>query len=154
MSKKRVLFLCTGNSARSQMAEGLVDSFLGGTWEAFSAGTRPAGHVHPLAIQAMAELGIDISTYRTKSVDEFGQAQFDVVITLCDEAARNGPAWLGQGHVTHMGFPDPAMAEGRAEERLQAFREVRDAIRQQVLAYLEGPIDTGLEVRLDATGIF
>jgi len=154
MSRKRVLFLCTGNSARSQMAEGLVKSFLGDTWEAFSAGTRPAEHVHPFAIRAMAELGIDISTHRTKSVDEFGQAQFDVVITLCDEAARNCPAWLGQGHVTHMGFPDPAMAEGRAEERLQAFREVRDAIRQQVLAYLEGPIDTGLEVRLDATGIF
>jgi len=154
MSRKRVLLICTGNSARSQMAEGLVNRFLGDTWEAFSAGIRPAERVNPLAIQAMAELGIDISAHRPKSLDEFRQAAFDVVVTVCDQAARNCPAWLGQGHVTHMGFPDPATAEGSAEERLQVFREVRDAIRRQVLAYLERPIDTGLEVRLDATGSF
>jgi len=153
MSKKRVLLICTGNSARSQMAEGLVNHLLGGTWEAFSAGIRPAERVNPLAIQAMAELGVDISAHRPKSIDEFRQAAFDVVITVCDQAARNCPAWLGQGHVTHMGFPDPAMAQGSDEERLQVFREVRDAIRRQVLDFLVRPIDTGLEVHFDATGV-
>ena len=153
MSRRRVLFICTGNSARSQMAEGLVNHFLGDTWEAFSAGIRPAERVNPLAVRVMGELGIDISTHRTKSVDEFRQAAFDVVVTVCDDAARNCPAWLGQGHVTHMGFPDPATADGSDEERLQVFREVRDAICRQVLEYLQRPIDEGLEVHFDATGI-
>ena len=153
MSRKRVLFICTGNSARSQMAEGLVNHFLGDTWEAFSAGIRPAERVNPMAIQVMAELGIDISAHRPKSLDGFRQAAFDVVVTVCDHAARNCPAWLGQGRVTHMGFPDPATAEGSDEERLQVFRQVRDAIRRQVLEYLMRPIDTGLEVHFDATGV-
>ena len=151
MSRRRVLLICTGNSARSQMAEGLVNHFLGDTWEAFSAGIRPAERVNPLAVRAMAELGIDISAHRPKSIDEFRQAAFDVVITVCDHAAGNCPAWLGQGHVTHMGFPDPAEAEGSDEERLEVFRAVRDAIRRQVLEYLERPIDERLEVHFDAT---
>jgi arsenate reductase len=135
--KRRVLFLCTGNSARSQMAEGLVNHFLGDEWEAYSAGTAPAGYVHPLAIKVMAELGIDISHQRSKSVDEFHDAQFDVAITLCDDAARNCPLWLGTGQVKHIGFPDPVAATGSEDERLEVFRQVRDGIRQEVLHYLE-----------------
>ncbi len=135
--KRRVLFLCTGNSARSQMAEGLVNHFLGGRWEAYSAGTYPAGYVHPLAIQAMAELDIDISGQRSKSVEEFRGEQFDVVITLCDSAAQECPVWLGPGRAIHIGFPDPAQADGVTEDRQDAFRRVRDAIRERVLGYLE-----------------
>jgi arsenate reductase len=137
MSKKRVLFLCTGNSARSQMAEGLVNHFLGAGWEAYSAGTHPAGYVHPLAIQAMHELGIDISDHRSKPADEFRNTPFDLVVTVCDDAAENCPLWLGPGQVVHIGFPDPVQATGSNAELLEVFRQVRDAIRQQVLEYLQ-----------------
>jgi len=146
MGKKRVLFLCSGNSARSQMAEGLVNHFLGDRWEAYSAGTAPTGHVHPLAIQAMAELGIDISRQRSKSVDEFRDTDFDLVITVCDQAAQNCPLWLGPGQVKHMGFPDPAAATGSEAERLEVFRQVRDGLRQEVSHYLkeiEEPVAKG-----------
>lgn len=136
MSKRRVLFLCTGNSARSQMAEGLVNHLLGERWEARSAGTHPAGYVHPLAIEVMAELGIDISSQRSKSVDEFRDAAFDLVIAVCDDAARNCPLWLGHGQVVHMGFPDPASASGSETERLKVSREVRDGLRKKVFCYL------------------
>jgi arsenate reductase len=142
MMKKRVLFLCTGNSARSQMAEGLVNHFLGDRWEAYSAGTAPTGHVHPLAIQAMAELGIDISAQRSKSVDEFRDTNFDLVITVCDQAAQDCPLWLGLGQVKHMGFPDPAAAIGSEAERLEVFRQVRDGLHQEVLRYLEETEDS------------
>jgi arsenate reductase len=137
MMKKRVLFLCTGNSARSQMAEGLVNHFLDDGWEAYSAGTEPVGSVHPLAIRAMAELGIDTSHQRSKSVDELRDAEFDLVITVCDNAVSNCPLWLGPGRVKHMGFLDPAAAIGSEAERLTVFRQVRDRLRQQVLHYLE-----------------
>lgn len=136
LPRRRVLFLCTGNSARSQMAEGLVNHFLKDRWEAFSAGTHPTGYVHPLAIQAMQELGIDISGQRSKSVEEFHGQAFDAVITLCDSAAQECPAWLGPGRAIHLGFPDPAQADGILEDRLEAFRRVRDSIRDQVLRYL------------------
>lgn len=137
MAKSRVLFLCTGNSCRSQMAEGLVNHFLGDKWQAFSAGTEPAGYVHPMAIQAMAELGIDISEYRSKSTDEYRDVMFDRVITVCDHAAQNCPAWLGKGVVKHIGFPDPANAKGSDEERLAVFRHVRDGLRERAFAYLQ-----------------
>jgi arsenate reductase len=137
MGKRRVLFLCTGNSCRSQMAEGLVNHLLGDRWEAFSAGTAPAGYVHPLAIRAMDEIGIDVSSGYSKSVDEFRDVAFDVVITVCDDAAKNCPLWLGSGNVHHMGFPDPAAAIGSEEERLQVFRHVRDGLRQEVLHLLQ-----------------
>jgi len=144
MSKKRVLFLCTGNSCRSQMAEGLVNHFLGETWEAHSAGTDPARYVHPLAVQTMAELGIDISGQRSKPVDEFRDAEFDWVVTVCDDAAENCPVWLGKGRVAHIGFPDPARATGTQDERLDAFRRVRDEMRGQVIGFLEKKTgDTG-----------
>jgi arsenate reductase len=137
MSKKRVLFLCTGNSARSQMAEGLVNYLLGDGWEAFSAGTKPAGYVHPLAVRAMAEWGIDISKQHSKSIDEFRDETFDAVITVCDGAARNCPVWLGEGRRKHIGFPDPAAATGSEDEQLEAFRRARDGLRNEVFAHLE-----------------
>lgn len=142
MIKKRVLFLCTGNSARSQMAEGLINHFLGERWEACSAGTEPAGYVHPLAVQAMAELGIDISSQRSKWAHEFRHVDLDLVITLCDDAARNCPLWLGKGKVVHMGFPDPVQTAGAEAQRLAVFRKVRDGIRQKVIAYLKDWEDT------------
>jgi arsenate reductase len=145
MSKQRVLFLCTGNSARSQMAEGLVNHFLGDRWEAVSAGTAPSGTIHPLAVQAMADLGIDISAQRSKSTDEFRDVDFDTVITVCDHAAQNCPVWLGEGRRKHLGFPDPAAATGSEKEQLAVFRRVRDGLKQQAFAYLERFEDTGPE---------
>jgi arsenate reductase len=134
--KKRVLFLCTGNSARSQMAEGLVDHYLGDEWRAYSAGTDPAGYVHPLAVRVMAELGIDISQQRSKSVEAFRGGEFERVVTVCDDAAENCPVWLGQGHRVHLGFPDPARATGSEEERLAVFRQVRDGLRRALFELL------------------
>ena len=145
MKKPKVLFLCTGNSARSQIAEGLVNHFLGEHWEAFSAGTKPAGPVHPLAVRAMAESGINISAQCSKSVGEFRDAEFDVIVTVCDNAARNCPVWLGKGKRTHLGFPDPAAATGSENERMEMFRQVRDGLRQEVFAYLERAEASGSE---------
>ncbi len=150
-NKKRVLFICTGNSARSQMAEGLASHFFGERWEAKSAGTHPADQVHPLAIQVMAEWGIDISNQFTKSVDEFRDANFDLVVTVCDDAAENCPLWLKQGRVIHIGLPDPAKATGTQEERLNIFRQVRDEIRQRVLSKLDEEIGDE-EQPLDQSG--
>jgi arsenate reductase len=133
-NKYRVLVLCTGNSARSQLAEGLINTQLADRFVAFSAGTRPAGYVHPQAIAALREIGIDISQQRSKSVDEFQRAPFDVVVTVCDDAAENCPVWLGQGQRVHIGFPDPAAAV--PEQQAHQFRAVRDAIQQQLLSYL------------------
>ena len=131
--RKQVLFLCTGNSARSQMAEGLVNHYLGDRWQAHSAGTMPAGAVHPLAVQVMSELAIDISRQRSKSVDVYRGEVFDLVVTVCDDAAENCPTWLGDGRKVHIGFEDPARAAGTDEERLAVFRRVRDEMRQQLL---------------------
>jgi arsenate reductase len=139
MNKKRVLFLCTANSCRSQMAEGFVNHSFGETWEAHSAGIHPAGSVHPLAVQAMAELGIDISGQRSKPVDEFRDAEFDLVVTVCDDAAENCPVWIGKGRAVHLSFPDPARATGTQAEQLGAFRRVRDDIRRQVIGILASP---------------
>jgi arsenate reductase len=131
--KKKVLFLCTGNSARSQMAEGLVTHYPGDEWQAYSAGTKPAGYVHPLAVQVMSELDIDISRHRSKSVDEFREEAFDLVVTVCDDAAENCPVWLGGGGNVHVGFEDPSRAAGSDAERLAVFRRVRDEMGQQLL---------------------
>ncbi len=134
--RRRVLFLCTGNSCRSQMAEGLVNHFLGDEWQAYSAGTNPAGYVHPLAVQVMAELGVDISAQQSKSADEFRGTDFDLVVTVCDDAAENCPVWLGKGRKVHIGFQDPAQATGSDEERLALFRRVRDEIHRKIFALL------------------
>src|SRR5512139_1319272 len=121
---KRVLFICTHNSARSQMAEGLVNHDLAGKVQAFSAGTEPSS-VNPLVIAAMKEVGIDISRHRSKSIDEFADEKFDFVITLCDHAAESCPVFFGGAQRMHMGFPDPAALTGTEEEKLSFFRKLR-----------------------------
>jgi arsenate reductase len=118
------------------MAEGLINHCLGDEWKAYSAGTLPAGYVHPMAVQVLSELDIDISRQRSKSADEFRDMEFDVVATVCDEAAENCPVWLGSGNKVHVGFEDPAQASGSSEERLAVFRRVRDEICREILAIL------------------
>ncbi|GIV95682.1 MAG: arsenate reductase [Herpetosiphonaceae bacterium] len=134
--KRRVLILCTGNSARSQMAEGLLRNLAGERIDVFSAGTRPST-VHPLAVRAMAERGIDISQQRSKHLNEFLDQPFDEVITVCDSAAESCPLFPGPARRIHWSFPDPAAAEGSEEERLAVFRHVRDAIESRLRAWLE-----------------
>ncbi len=133
--KQRVLVLCTGNSARSQMAEGLINAQLADRFVAYSAGTRPTGRVHPEAIAALREIGIDISQHRSKSIDEYIDYHFDLAITVCDDAAENCPVWLGRGQKVHIGFPDPAAAP--PDQQVQQFRAVRDAIQSQLITYLQ-----------------
>jgi arsenate reductase (thioredoxin) len=138
---RKVLFLCTGNSCRSQMAEAIVNARLGDAWHAVSAGTAPAGFVHPLAMRALAELGIH-HTGRSKHVDEFREVPFDLVVTVCDSAAEECPLWLGQGRRMHLSFPDPARAAGSEEEIMAVFRQVRDDIAAQIPALLQS-VTTG-----------
>lgn len=127
----KILILCTGNSCRSQMAEGFLSSF-DERLEVYSAGTSPSGEVHPKAIKAMAELGIDISDRRPKSVDEYLEKSFDYVITVCGGANESCPAFIGDvGHRLHIGFEDPAEAVGSEEEVMHVFRQVRDQIQNE-----------------------
>jgi arsenate reductase len=128
---RKVLFLCTSNSCRSQMAEAIVNARLSDDWRAFSAGTVPAGYVHPMAVQALADIGI-AHQGQSKSAEQFREMDFDLVVTVCDDAAENCPVWLGKGKRVHLGFPDPAKAQGTDEEKLAVFRSVRDAIVQKV----------------------
>jgi len=134
--RKRVLVLCTGNSARSQMAEGLLRELGGGRFEVHSAGTRPGG-VRPEAVEAMREVGIDISGHRSKSVEEFAGRQFDTVITVCDNARENCPVFPGRTERVHWSFEDPAAAAGDWEERLSVFRRVRDEIGARLREWAE-----------------
>ena len=128
--KKKILVLCTGNSARSQMAEGFLRSF-DPTLEVISAGTFPAGQVNPFAVEVMKEVGIDLSSHYPKSVNEFLQQPFDYVITVCDNAKETCPIFAGAGKQRlHLGFPDPAEAVGSREEILSAFRSVRNDIQK------------------------
>lgn len=131
----RVLILCTGNSARSQMAEGLLQSLSNGAIEVHSAGTNPS-RVNPLAIDAMKEIGIDISGHRSKSVEEFAGQRFDVVITVCDNAKESCPIFSGAPERIHWSYPDPAAVEGSEEEKLQAFRAVRDDLQHRFRSFL------------------
>jgi arsenate reductase len=133
MEKKRVLILCTGNSARSQMAEGLLRHDAGERFEVESAGTRP-GMVRPEAIAVMKELDIDISGHRSKHVDEFDGRHFDYVITVCDNARESCPVFFGAAKRIHQSFDDPAVLNSSEQERLALFRRVRDELR----AYLSG----------------
>jgi arsenate reductase len=128
---RSVLFLCTGNSCRSQIAEAIVNARLSDDWRAFSAGTEPSGYVHPKAIQVLEEIGITHSG-ESKNIDQFRDLDLDVAVTVCDDAAENCPVWLGKGKRVHLGFPDPARAQGTDEEVLAVFRSVRDAIAQKV----------------------
>ncbi len=130
--KKRVLFLCTGNSARSQMAEGLLRHSSGDRFEVFSAGTRPKG-LHPCSVEAMKELGIDISHHASKDVETYANEKFDYVITVCDRAKQQCPVFPGAQPI-HWGFDDPA--ETPAEKQLAMFRRVRDEIRHRINLFL------------------
>jgi len=136
MKRRQVLFLCTGNSCRSQMAEAFVNHDLGEAWDAFSAGTRPAGFVHPMALAALADAGIHHQG-RSKPADEFRQTAFDLVVTVCDSAAEECPIWLGTRKRLHIDFPDPARATGTDAEVMGVFRTVRDDIRRRVVGALD-----------------
>ncbi|RMG68211.1 MAG: arsenate reductase ArsC [Calditrichaeota bacterium] len=138
--KLRVLILCTGNSARSQMAEGLIRHVLGDRVEVYSAGTHPS-RVNPFAIRAMAEIGIDISGHRSKRVEEFLDKDLDLVITVCSDAEENCPVFPGRVKRAHIGFEDPARATGSDEEILAVFRRVRDQIRERLLPFVEQQVE-------------
>ena len=133
----RVLILCTGNSARSQMAEGLLRDMGGDRFEVASAGVAPS-FVRPEAIAVMREVGIDISGHKSKSVDEFTNQEFDYVITVCDNANEQCPVFPGNTKRIHWSFDDPAAANGDEEQRLVVFRRVRDEIRQRLQLFLRG----------------
>ena len=137
MAKPRVLFLCTGNAARSQMAEAFLRTLKPDRFEAFSAGLDAQG-INPLAIAVMAECGIDISAQRSKPLQEYlGRLHFGYLITLCDRAERECPTFPGMGTRLHWPIPDPAAVEGSEEERLEVFRRIRDAIEARLRAWLE-----------------
>lgn len=129
---KKVLFLCTGNSCRSQMAEAIVNARLSDEWQAVSAGTKPAGFVHPKAIAALSEIGIQHSG-RSKLADEFRSVAFDLVVTVCDSAAEECPIWLGKGKRVHHSFPDPAKTDD-----INDFRKVRDEMLKVLPEILRG----------------
>jgi len=135
--KKRVLILCTGNSARSQMAEGLLRHDAGDRFDVFSAGIQPK-RVRPEAITVMRELGIDISGHRSKGVEEFAGKSFDYVLTVCDNANETCPVFPGQGMRIHQTFDDPAVMKGTDEERLAIFRRVRDELRNYLNRFPQG----------------
>jgi arsenate reductase len=136
--KKRVLILCTGNSARSQMAEGLLRHDGGAAFEVYSAGTRPTS-VRPEAIAVMREVGIDISSHRSKSADEFVGKDLDLVITVCDNARETCPFFPARVERLHWSFEDPAAVSGDEETRIGAFRKVRDQIREKIRTFLSTP---------------
>ena len=136
MDKSKVLFLCTGNSCRSQMAEAIVNTRMGDQWEAFSAGSHPAGYVHPLALKVLSEIGIDHHG-RSKSIDEYRDQSFDVVVTLCDQADDECPVWLGKARILHKPFPDPAKVTGTETEKMAVYREVRDRIAFELTRILD-----------------
>jgi len=132
--KKKVLFLCTHNSARSQMAQGLMNNLLSESYEAFSAGTYPTS-VNPFAIAVMKEIGIDISKHYSKNFDIYLNDEFDYVVTVCDNAKEGCPYFPGGKEQFHKGFEDPASFSGTDEEKLDKFREVRDKIKDWILDY-------------------
>ncbi|QDT44122.1 Arsenate-mycothiol transferase ArsC2 [Gimesia alba] len=133
---KRVLILCTGNSCRSQMAEELWETLGAGEWQADSAGSKPSGYVHPLAIEAMRELDIDLSENTSKSLDQFTDQDFDLVVTVCDNAKESCPVFTGATLTLHWPFDDPADATGSDEEKMKTFRRVRDEIKTKIQTFL------------------
>jgi arsenate reductase len=132
--KKRVLFLCTGNAARSQMAEGLARGLHGDVLDVVSAGSRPAGWVHPLAIQALAEIGIDGSDLTSKSADPFREQEFDVVVTVCDNAAKDCPTWPGAKRIEHWPIVDPSYGPDDPATRFDRFVETRKELEKRIEA--------------------
>ena len=134
--KKSVLFLCTANSCRSQIAEALVNAEAGQAWQAFSAGTLPAAAVHPMALQVLEEAGIHHPGV-PKSMDSFRGRTFDLVVTVCADSEENCPVWLGAGRKMHVAFDDPAKVSGDEETRLNAFRHLLEEMRHRLLPLLE-----------------
>lgn len=141
VTKPTVLILCTGNSCRSHLAEGFLRTAAGSILNVQSAGSKPAGYVHPLANKVMAEVGIDISKHHSKHLSEFLEQKVETVITVCGNADQACPIFPGQVNRHHWPFYDPAHAEGTEEEKLQVFRQVRDEIRRVFQAYADGRID-------------
>ena len=139
--KPTVLILCTGNSCRSHMAEGILRAAAGVILDAQRAGSKPAGYVHPLAIKALAEVGIDISAHHSKHMDEFLSQDVETVITVCGNADQACPMFPGQLNRHHWGFDDPAHATGSEDEQMAVFRRVRDEIRRVFEAYAAGRRD-------------
>ena len=139
--KPTVLILCTGNSCRSHLAEGILRAAADGVVRVASAGSKPAGYVHPLAVAAMQEIGIDISAHHSKHLDEFLSQDVETVITVCGNADQVCPMFPGQVNRHHWGFDDPAHAEGSDEEKMTVFRRVRDEIRRVFEAYAAGRKD-------------
>lgn len=137
LQKLRVLILCTGNSARSQMAEGFWRHLGGDRWEVFSAGVDPKG-VNPVAVKVMAEVGVDIGSHRSKNVTEFHGQPFDLVVTVCDNAAAACPSFAGARQQLHWPFEDPPHSAVADETQLAAWRRVRDQIRTRISEYLAG----------------
>ena len=141
-----VLILCTGNSCRSHMAEGILRAAAGDGLRVASAGSKPAGYVHPLAIKALAEIGIDISAHRSKHLSEFLTDNVETVITVCGNADQACPMFPGQVNRHHWGFDDPAHATGTEEEQFAVFRRVRDEIARTFRAYAAGRLDEARRV--------
>ena len=135
--KKRVLFLCTGNAARSQMAEGLARGLHGDVLDVVSAGSRPAGWVHPLAIKALAEIGIDGSDLTSKSADPFREQEFDVVVTVCDSAAQDCPTWPGAKRIEHWPIVDPSYGPDDPATRFDRFVETRNELARRIEELVE-----------------
>ena len=140
-AKPTVLILCTGNSCRSHLAEGLLRAAAGDLFDVQSAGSKPAGYVHPLSIRAMAEIGIDISAHRSKHMNDFLAQPVETVITVCGNADQACPIYPGQVNRHHWPFEDPAHAPGTDEEKMAVFRRVRDEIKAVFGAYADGRRD-------------
>ena len=132
--KKKILFVCTHNSARSQMAEGLLNNICGNTYGAYSAGSAPT-RINPLSIEALKEIGIDISSHYSKSTEDFVNMQFDYVITVCDNAKETCPFFPGAKNYIHKRFEDPSSVEGTDEDKLNAFRKSRDEIKGWIIEF-------------------
>ena len=141
MKPPAILILCTGNSCRSHLAEGILRRALGEGFRVASAGSKPAGYVHPLAVKAMTEIGIDISAHHSKHLDEFLNDEVETVITVCGNADQACPMFPGQLNRHHWGFDDPAHATGSEDEQFAVFRRVRDEIRRIFEAYAAGRLD-------------
>lgn len=138
MKKRKILILCTGNSCRSHMAEGILRHLAGDIFDVHSAGSHPTGYVHPLAIEALAEIGIDISHHESKHLDRFLDAGIDTVITVCGNASDACPVFPGQTQRHHWGFDDPPKAARPGESEKDAFRRIRDEIHKVLQAYIDG----------------
>ena len=156
--RKRILFLCTGNAARSQMSEALARLDYGDLLEPFSAGSRPAGFVHPLAIHVIEELGVAMDHARSKSAEEFAEKPFDLVVTVCDAAAADCPTWPHARHLVHWSIEDPSFVRGTEQEKSGAFRATRDELRHRIDSLMEAlrrshPRRTDAELLEEGAGI-